>query len=201
MPAQNKNNWSYSPMKKITSFLLAALVSTQLFAVEVGGIDMPDTLKNNETSLNLNGAGTREKFFMDLYVGGLYLKSKTQDANQVLTADETMALRLHIVSGLITSEKMLQATKEGFENSLGDNKNEAIQNKINTFLATFKDEIKEGDIFEMVYVPNEGVKVYKNAALANTINGMEFKQALFGIWLSETPAQQSLKEDMLGSKS
>ena len=188
-------------MKKITSFILAALVSTQLFAVEVGGIDMPDTLKKDDTSLNLNGAGTREKFFMDLYVGGLYLKSKTQDANQVVIANESMALRLHIVSGLITSEKMLKATKEGFENSLGDKKNDTIQAKIDTFLATFKDEIKEGDIFEMIYVPSEGVKVYKNAALANTIDGIEFKQALFGIWLSENPAQQSLKEEMLGSKS
>ncbi len=188
-------------MKKITSFILAALVSTQLFAVEVGGIDMPDTLKKDETSLNLNGAGTREKFFMDLYVGGLYLKNKTQNATEVISADEAMALRLHIVSGLITSEKMLNATKEGFENSLGDKKNEAIQAKIDTFLATFKDEIKKGDVFEMVYVPNEGVKVYKNATLANTINGIEFKQALFGIWLSENPAQESLKEEMLGSKS
>ncbi|OUS05962.1 chalcone isomerase [Gammaproteobacteria bacterium 42_54_T18] len=188
-------------MKKITSFILAALVSTQLFAVEIGGIDMPDTLKKDETSLNLNGAGTREKFFMDLYVGGLYLKGKTQNANDVVNADEAMALRLHIVSGLITSEKMLKATKEGFENSLGEKKNEAIQAKIDTFLATFKDEIKKGDIFEMVYVPSEGVKVYKNATLANTINGIEFKQALFGIWLSENPAQQSLKEEMLDSKS
>jgi len=188
-------------MKKITSFILAALVSTQLFAVEVGGIDMPDILKKGDTSLSLNGAGTRDKFFMDLYVGGLYLKNKNQNANEVVIADEAMALRLHIVSGLITSEKMLNATKEGFENSLGDKKSDAIQAKIDTFLATFKDEIKKGDIFEMVYVPNEGVKVYKNSALANTINGIEFKQALFGIWLSENPAQESLKEDMLGSKS
>ncbi|MBV1920988.1 MAG: chalcone isomerase family protein, partial [Pseudomonadales bacterium] len=107
----------------------------------------------------------------------------------------------HIVSGLITSDKMLKATKEGFENSLGDKKDDALQAKIDTFLATFKDEIKEGDIFEMIYVPSEGVKVYKNAALANTIDGIEFKQALFGIWLSENPAQQSLKEEMLGTKS
>lgn len=187
-------------MKQITTFILAALVSTHLFATEVGGIDMPETLKSNDTALNLNGAGVREKFFMDLYVGGLYLKNKTQNANDIVNADEDMALRLHIISGLITSEKMLEATKEGFDNSLAGKKDNAIQAKIDTFLATFKEEIKEGDVFEMVYVPKEGVKVYKNTELANTIDGIEFKQALFGIWLSENPAQESLKEEMLGSK-
>ncbi|HEX4938642.1 MAG TPA: chalcone isomerase family protein, partial [Candidatus Kapabacteria bacterium] len=50
-------------------------------------------------------------------------------------------------------------------------------------------------------VPNEGVKIFKNNELKNTVAGQEFKQALFGIWLSDKPAQKSLKDEMLGSKS
>lgn len=187
-------------MKKFASLIIAALFSTQVAATEIGGIDMPDTLTTNGSSLNLNGAGVREKFFMDLYVGGLYLQNKDQDAKKIINADEPMALRLHIVSGLITSEKMTAATKEGFDNALGGKKDPAMQAKIDTLLATFKDEIKEGDVFEMVYVPQEGIKVFKNTALAKTIEGVDFKKALFGIWLSENPAQKSLKLEMLGTE-
>ena len=50
----------------------------------------------------------------------------------------------------------------------------------------------------MVYLPKEGVKVYKNNKLLGTIEGMEFKRALFGIWLSKKPADKDLKQAMLG---
>ena len=187
-------------MKKFASLIIAALMSTHLSAAEVGGIEMPDTLEATSSSLSLNGAGIREKFFLDLYVGGLYLKAKNHNAQEIINADEAMALRLHITSGMITSEKMVKATNEGFDNSLEGKKDAVIQAKIDSFMATFDDEIKKGDVFEMIYIPNEGVKVYKNTSLAKTIDGIEFKKALFGIWLSEKPAQKSLKADMLDDK-
>ena len=39
---------------------------------------------------------------------------------------------------------------------------------------------------------------YKNDKELGTIEGMEFKKALFGIWLSNRPADDDLKEAMLG---
>ena len=54
------------------------------------------------------------------------------------------------------------------------------------------------DVYDFVYVPGKGVEIYKNGQMASTIQGLEFKKALFGIWLCNKPAQESLKEEMLG---
>lgn len=178
----------------IFSFLL---MSFSLGDKEIGGINMPETLKVGKTILKLNGAGIRTKFFLKLYVGGLYLQNTSTDAVKVVGADEAMAIRLHITSSMITSEKMENATREGFQNSLGK-KSDSLNREIEMFIDIFKSEIKVDDTFNMIYTPGVGVEVYKNEKLASTIKGLEFKKALFGIWLGEEPAQDSLKEEMMG---
>ena len=182
-------------MKNILKiFTILALFITFGSAAKISGVNMPDTLKNG---LILNGAGIRSKFFFDLYVGGLYLKNKSSNALHVINSDEPMAIKLHITSSLITSKKMMDATMEGFENSTNKNM-EPIKNEINQFINVFKKEIKDGDIYDFIYTPQVGVKIFKNSKLIATIKGLEFKKALFGIWFCDKPAQESLKKEMLG---
>jgi hypothetical protein len=47
-------------------------------------------------------------------------------------------------------------------------------------------------------VPDEGVVVYKNGSKKGSIDGYDFKRALFGIWLGDKPADDDLKAGMLG---
>ena len=74
---------------------------------------MPESLQTGQTQLMLNGAGIRTKFFFDIYVGGLYLKEKSQDATAIIEANEPMAIRLHILSSKATSKKMEKADNFG----------------------------------------------------------------------------------------
>ena len=93
--------------KQCAAIILALLMITSLGnAEEIGGINMPESLQTGQTQLMLNGAGIREKFFFDIYVGGLYLKEKSQDATAIIEANEPMAIRLHILSSKATSKKM-----------------------------------------------------------------------------------------------
>lgn len=184
--------------KQFAAILLTMLMLVaQGNAEEIGGINMPESLKTGQSTLMLNGAGVREKFFLDLYVGGLYLKEKSADPGAIIEADEPMAIRLHIISSMITSKKMEKATREGFENATGGNI-EPIKVQIEEFISVFKEEIREGDIYDLIYVPGKGVEVSKNNDHRSTIKGLPFKKALFGIWLSDKPAQKSLKKAMLG---
>ena len=181
----------------IAYLMLAATLSAPALALTVGGVDVPDTYTANSTELQLNGAGTRSKFFIDLYVGSLYVPKAQHDGNAVVDADEPQAITLHIISDMITSDRMTEATMEGFEASTGGDM-APIQSEIDQFMSVFKEEIKEGDVFDLVYVPGEGVKVFKNSEQKGTVGDLEFKKALFGIWLSDEPAQKSLKKKMLG---
>ena len=184
-------------MNKLLLVIVSLLCSGTALSASIDGHQMPDQLPAADTQLVLNGAGLRDKFMIDLYVGGLYLPKKNSDATAIINADQPMALRLLIVSSRITSENMTEATLEGFQNSLG-NKLAAMQPRIDQFLLSFKEPIKEGDVFEMLYLPGAGVLISKNGKALNTVEGLDFKSALLGIWLGADPAQKSLKQDMLG---
>jgi hypothetical protein len=86
---------------------------------------------------------------------------------------------------------------EGFENSTGG-KTAPLKAKIDAFVGTFKkSEITEGNVFDIVYTPGKGVESFKNGKSQGTIEGLDFKKALFGIWLGAKPADEDLKAAML----
>lgn len=179
--------------------VIAMLISFSFNTNEkIEGVDFPDQLTVNGKTLVLNGGGVREKYWMDIYVAGLYLPKKSSDANQIINMDEPMALRLEMVSGLITSEKMIAATDEGFKKS-APNQLEALANDIQAFKDVFiKEELKDGDIYEFKYAPGVGTYIIKNNKQAALIGGLAFKKGLFGIWLCNDPADEDLKEGLLG---
>lgn len=188
------NNMSLTRIVWLTTLLSLFSMPTQ--AVEVEGIEMPESIKPLNTSLNLNGTGVRHKFFLDLYVAGLYLQQPTQDGQTIIQTDEDMAIRIHIISGMITPKRMADSTREGFENSM-DGNTEPLKDKIDHFISVF-DDIEKGDVYELAYGKTKGVTVFKNDEQMLEIGGLDFKQALFGIWLSDEPAEKSLKLGMLG---
>lgn len=177
---------------------LTLLISVSLNAQKkIGGIEIPTKVNFNETSLELNGAGVRSKYMMDMYVGGLYLTAKNDNGIIVMNDDKTMAIKLHIVSSLITTKKMVDAVDEGFKKST-KGKQADLKTEIDKFKAVFSPEIKENDVYDFVYIPEKGTVIYKNSKPSATIKGLEFKKALFGIWLCGEPADSGLKAAMLG---
>lgn len=181
----------------VSIIALALAIPTQA-QVTINDVTLPATMKAADQTVSLNGGGIRKKLFFKLYVGGLYLTNKSSDAKAIIDADEAMAVKLQITSGMISSENMSEAINEGFEKSTGGNV-APLKDKISKFVDTFKkSEIVEGNVFDIVYVPGTGVESYKNGKLQSTIEGLDFKKALFGIWLCDEPADEDLKKAMLG---
>ena len=70
--------------KLICSFLAIAIFSNSLFAqVKVSGVTVPAKLGFSGSVRELNGAGTRVKYMMHIYVGALYLKEKSKGGQVV----------------------------------------------------------------------------------------------------------------------
>ena len=147
-------------------------------------------------ALTLNGKGIRTKLFFNLYTAGLYLPAPSKDAAAILAPAQPLALRMEITSSMITSANMEEAVREGFQKSAGD-KLEALKPKMEQLIGVFKQPIKEGDVYDFVYRP-QNVIIVKNGANAGTIAGADFKQAFFGIWLGASPVQANLKNALLG---
>lgn len=177
-------------------FVSLVLLSFSVSAVELGGITMPNTLQIEEQELVLNGAGIRSKFVFDLYVAGLYLSAQESNAVKIIESTVPMALRLHIISSKITSKKMIKGIQSGFKKATNGNV-EPIALEIEQFLTAFSDNVEEGDVFEFV-ASEHGVVIIKNNVQNQTISSHAFKQALFGIWLSDKPVKAKLKKALLG---
>lgn len=185
-------------MKKYFLALIAIVsLSVSQAQTVVGDATLPNSITMGGADLVLNGAGMREKVVFDLYAGGLYLSSKKSDAAAIINADETMAMKLHIVSRLVSSSKMVDAVDEGFDASM-DGDTSALDDKIEKFKGFFSDKIVASNVFDIAYIKGKGTVVYKNDKEIGIIEGLDFKKALFGIWLGEDPADEDLKEAMLG---
>lgn len=183
-------------MRKVITFISLVFLSFSVSAVELGGITMPNTLQVEEQELVLNGAGIRSKFVFDLYVAGLYLSAQENNAVKIIESTEPMVLRLHIISSKITSKKMTKGIQSGFKKATNGNV-EPIASEIAQFLEAFSDKVEVGDIFEFV-ADKKGVVIMKNNVQNQTISSHAFKEALFGIWLSDKPVKAKLKQALLG---
>ena len=174
------------------------ILSLGLFSImPVFAIDLPDNIEYLETKLTLNGHGTRIKFFMKVYESSLYLESLSSDADKIINSDAPMSIRIDVMSSLVTPDAMKTALNEGLVKSTGNNTS-PIMEEISQLNATFNTEVGTGDFYEFIYLPNSGTHVLKNSSYIDSIPGIEFKKAFFGIYLSSNPIQKSLKKAMLG---
>lgn len=179
------------------SLLSFLLLFVSFSAYGLNGI--PDSLNVAGKKLVLNGSGTRTKFIISVYHAGLYLQKKTKDANKIIQANEPMAIRMSIISGFASADKMKTALKQGFANATNGN-TAPIQPQIDQLIkAAFSGKVAKGDVFDLIYIPSGGTKVVKNGKALTVVKGLALKRALFGIWLSKRPAQSSLKGELLGS--
>jgi hypothetical protein len=161
------------------------------------GANVPDKIEFQGTSLNLNGHGTRVVFFMKVYEGSLYLKNKSSSQEEIINNDQPMAIRIDVTSEMVTSDAMKKALNEGLEKSTNNN-TDPISKEINQLSLSFNTSVSSGDYYEFIYIPKKGTHILKNHELEQLIEGLEFKKAFFGIFLSDNPIQKNLKKAMLG---
>jgi len=184
-------------MKPVLLFLLLFCLVVPVSAMEIGGVQMPDTLKLDGENLVLNGAGLRTKFFFKIYAGGLYLLKESKDAGAIIAADVPMLVRMHFIYDGVSGEKLRDGWKDGFALT-APNADENLQAAMAAFIELFTKEAKENDIYDIAWTPAKNVEVRLNDVLQGTISGLAFKKALFAIWLGGEPVDDDLKEGMLG---
>ena len=191
-------------MKKIvlTLFTLLLFVQSNIAQTqfETEGVIVPRTIEFQKRPLQLNGFGTRSKMWVDVYVQALYLTNLTQDAQYILESDTEMAVRLQILSNLVSSKKLSKSLNKGMEKSVGEENMKQFESQILLLESLLSSEdTKKDDAFNLIYNRiDTSIWVYKNDKFEGKIPGFEFKKAFFGIWLSNNPVDEDLKNDLLG---
>jgi len=187
-------------MKRLGLFMIIAAILISLsasdgFAFQLGGKEMVK-----------NGSGVRTKFLLGtLYNLTLWvpadLKGKSDKA--ILEANQPMSLVLVLESKLVTRERFVETTAEGFNKAAASG---YVSAKKQAFLDQYnKVTFEKGDIVNMSYTPAGLTTSYKSVKtgkveVLGVIAGLDLKKALFAIWLGASPVQDSLKKELLGGK-
>jgi len=190
----------------IATTILSIFISTSagVEAKTVADVEIAQSISFNDKTLKAQGKGVRSKFFIDLYVASLFNEEKINhqeltitNNQQRMTSAKLSAIRLNIVSSLITSEKMLNSIEQGFKLATNGDST-AIDMYITEFISVFDQPIEKQDQFTFISEPGIGVHVLKNYQHLTSIHNEVFRQALFAIWLGDSPVDSDLKTQMLG---
>lgn len=190
-------------MKKILmviTFVITAIFSEANAQKQIvfEGVTIPRTMKFENKTLQLNGAGSRSKMWMEVYIQALYLSQLSQNPKEIINDNLEMSIRIEITSALVSSSKLTRAIHTGFEKSAGDNF-ATLKPKMELLKSYLAEDIKRGDVFELTYNPTDSsVWVVKNSEFKGKVPGFDFKKVFFGIWLGDNPVDEELKNNLLG---
>ncbi|MBE9560114.1 MAG: chalcone isomerase family protein [Proteobacteria bacterium] len=186
-----------------TFFMLLsfALFSAATQARQLDDVTMPDsvTLDGTDVVLQLNGMGYRTKFIFDVYVGGLYTESKVNSRDAVQALKGPKRVILHMIHDEVSREKITGGWNDGFEANNSDEQLEKLQARIKVFNGYFPD-LKKDDVMLFDYIPATGTRVTINGEVKGVVEGADFYSAMLDIWLGEEPADDDLKDAMLGEE-
>jgi hypothetical protein len=179
-------------------FAALLLAATPALAAEVAGVKVPESIVVDGMALQLNGAGirTRTVFKVKVYVGALYVPSKSSDAAAIVALDQPKAVRLTLLRG-VDRKSMLDALQEGFERNSASQLAELLP-KLKLLEPSLPDEAKEGQVVPVTYVPGTGITFGVEGGKTVTVAGKDFADAMFRVWLGPKPVDDDLKEAMLG---
>ncbi|MDD5326091.1 chalcone isomerase family protein [Rhodoferax ferrireducens] len=193
---------------KLVQHLVLAL-GAALFAfnalaapVEIHGVKLEDTAQVHGAQLQLNGAGTRYKFVVKVYVAGLYLAKKASTPDEVINQPGPKRLIVTMLR-TIDSRELGKLLTRGVEDNMG----KASMSKLIPGLIRMGEifaaqkPLVAGDQFLIDWVPGSGTVItVKDVVQGEPFQEPEFFKALMMIWLGSSPADYKLKEALLGGK-
>lgn len=185
-------------MKGLISALLLSL-SVHVSALELEGVKLPDKMQVEQASLELNGAGVRSMFIMDIYVAALYLESRKKTAAEVFADKGAKRIELHVVYET-GSERLAQGFRKGIERNSTPAQLAALQARMATLEKAFENlkVVAKGDVVVFDWVPGQGTRIIFNGNELASIPGEDFYLALLSIWIGENPVTDHLKQELLG---
>lgn len=174
-------------------FALVFALLSPVHAAELSGVQVPDTATVAGQQLVLNGVGLREKMFFDIYVGGLYLPSKTTDWKAAISMDGPKRITMDFVYSEVGADKLVEAYKEGLAHDASAGAQAANFDKLYGWLET----MKAGDKMVFDYVPGTGTTVTVKGQVKGTIAEADFMKALWTIYIGDHPPTAALKAGMM----
>lgn len=184
-------------IKIILVSLLCAL-TLNAHALEIKGVKLAESAQVGDSALLLNGAGIRVKLMFKVYVAGLYLTQKLNDANAVINDASNKRISMHFLRN-VEADALLGGMNDGFTDNNTKAEMAAIATQMQVFrqMMTSAKEVKVGDVI-VLDLTSAGTQVSLNGKSLGNIEGEAFNRALLKVWLGSKPVDAPLKKGLLG---
>jgi len=177
-----------------------SLGASHAATLDIHGVKVPDQTTVNATALQLNGAGTRYKVIFKVYVAGLYLMQKADTPEKVVSQAGPKRLNVTMLRDIDAAELGKLLTR-GIEDNMG----KAALSKLVPGLVRLGEifaaqkKLVAGDNFLIDWIPGTGTVItVKGVVQGEPFKESEFFEALMSIWLGPKPADDKLKQALLG---
>jgi hypothetical protein len=177
--------------------LLAALGAGAAHGKDCKGVNFPDQVQVDGSSLALNGLGLRQAtaFKVNVYVAALYVAKTSTDPKALLGSNSPSELVLQFVRN-VGADDLRNAWSEGFEKNAKDQL-PALKERIDTLNGWMAD-VKTGERLTFIHRPGAGIDVVVGNTAKGTIKGDDFAKAFLSIWLGADPPNPEIKAGLLG---
>lgn len=182
-------------VRLFVALLCCALLTLPAAAAELAGVRLEPSVTVKGQVLRLNGSGIRKKFFFKVYVGSLYTTRHLASAPEALRDSGTKLIRMQFVYPRVEKEKIVEAFSEGIANNSPD---VAGSPEARRFLSLFTADFHRGDLVDLLIGADGTVSASQNGRLLGSVSSPRLARAVLAIYLGDRPADESLKEGMLG---
>ena len=184
-------------MSRPLALALALALALPARGAIVAGREVPDAISVGESRLVLNGAGIRKRLFFKVYVGALYVRARSSDPAAIVAADEPKAVRVFFLRN-VSRDQLKEAYHVGIEKNSPGPRVAELEAKLDLLAELLPEKIRQGSELSVTYVPGTGTVLTTSDGTRGTVEGKEFADAMFRTWLGEHPADEDLKDAMLG---
>jgi hypothetical protein len=159
-------------------------------------VTLEDKITVNGQTLVLNGLGLRKKFFIKVYVGGLYLPAKNPNPSTILASDSPRRMVMSFLYS-VSKDQMCDAWAEGLEANT-PNPSAEVKGAFKT-LCSWMEPIPKTNKLVLTYVPGAGTTVEVNGKPKGMLPGKATADAIAGTWIGPKPAMgDDFKNAVLG---
>ena len=179
-------------MTRLASIALMFAFVAPAQARTLAGVELPDTVTVDGTTLRLNGIGLRAATALRVkaYVGGLYLEQPSSDGATVIDSHQPKRVTMKFLRD-IDRQRLTSGWAESLRKVGGK------EPSIAEFTSLIPD-VKTGDTMSFTWRPGVGLEVAKDGKVRGAVAGDDFARALFTVWFGPEPGDEELKRGMLG---
>jgi len=149
-----------------------------------------------DNPLVLNGAGVRRHLMAKVYIGALYLPERMEAPDEILQSPAPKSVFLYLLRD-VTAEQVITDTLEHFRANASGAAYAQLRERIDQFNGALPN-LRAGDVVRIDLVHAARTHIWLGDELLTTIPGRDFQAAVLQLWLGDHPADERLKQAMLG---